>query len=116
MWTSQPVPPDRSALGQVRSPSEWRFVSRQDAGAGVTHVIVEPDAVEHVPPQLLPTGGGKRSGSKPPPALVTAEWLAACLAQRGHASEVPFTVVAGAPRGGCLPDQRSAQRIVFHHL
>ena len=79
--------------------------SRQDAGAGVTHVIVEPDAVDHVPPQLLPTGGGKRSGSKPPPALVTAEWLAACLAQHGRASEVPYTVVAGAPRGGCSPVQ-----------
>ena len=78
-------------------------MSRQDEGAGVTHVIVEPDAVDHIPPQLLPTGGGKRSGSKPPPALVTAEWLAACLAQRCRASEVPFTVVAGAPRGARRP-------------
>ena len=71
----------------------------QDAAAGVTHVIVEPDAVDHVPPHLLPSSGAQRSGKQPPPALVTAEWLAACLAQHGRASEVPFTVVAGNPRG-----------------
>ena len=48
--------------------------------------------MDKLPPQLLPDA--KRLG-EPPPALVTPDWLAACLAQRGHASEVPFTVVAG---------------------
>ena len=48
--------------------------------------------MDKVPPQLLPDAKGSDA---PPPALVTPEWLAACLAQRGHASEVPFTVVAG---------------------
>ena len=100
---------DRSAhdTEHGRSRCEHHCASQQDAGAGVTHVIVEPNAVGHVPPQLLPTGGGKRSGSKPPPALVTAEWLAACLAQHGHASEVPFTVVAGAACGECSMNTRT---------
>ena len=69
----------------------------QDAAASITHVIVEPEAVDHVPPHLLP---GAQRGKQPPPALVTAEWLAACLAQHARASEVPYTVVAGTHHHG----------------
>ena len=74
------------------SPAQLQPAPVQDVKAGITHVIVEPDAVDKLPPQLLPDA--KRT-KEPPPALVTPDWLVACLAERGHASELPFTVVAG---------------------